>query len=123
VELGFLAWTIPKKVSLKTPNFLAMHVGNGKRNKKYVSRLNRVLLIRLKAPSLRQVDLLPTSPHFFYLKEAPRGTPKYFKGSGEMLQLRISASSSFCGTSSTATNLDFWMFTFKLEITSKQRRM
>jgi hypothetical protein len=59
----------------------------------------------------------------FDLKGAAKGRPKYLRGREEMLQQRILASSSICGTSFMATNSNFWRLTFNSEMALKHKKM
>lgn len=84
--LGSLLGPSQRKSLWRRSNLLAMSAGKGKRDKKYVRRLDNYLskkekrkeeedwittLDESKTPPHRQVDLLPTSLHFFHFLDYP----------------------------------------------------
>jgi hypothetical protein len=83
--------------------------GIGKRDKKYVGRLERVLLIRVTLPPLDRymrfqladrLSIFPRAPSQIdlALKGAPNGRPRYFKGNKEISQPKILAKPSTLST-------------------------
>lgn len=92
-------------------NLLAMLVGNGKRDKMYIGGLDKVLLTRVRRTRLDKSKY--PIPNGFWFKRSTQRETQYFRGRDEMIQLRISANSSLCGTSPTTTNPYFRRLTFK----------
>lgn len=88
---------------------LATLEGMGKRENKYVGRLDKVLLIRVTLPPLdryiicqlaSRLSILPTtsSQMNLALKGAPNGSPRYFIGREETPQPNTPAGSSRLST-------------------------
>jgi hypothetical protein len=71
-------------------NFLAIPARKGKRDK-YVGKLDNILF---QLANLFTIYTIIPSNIAFDLKEAPRGSPKYFVGREDILQLRKSVNSS-----------------------------
>jgi hypothetical protein len=103
---------------------LATLEGIGKRERKYVGRLERVLFIRVTLPPFdkynrfqltSRLSTLPTtsSQLDLVLKGAPNGRPRYFKGREETPQPKMPARSSILSTRPTRTKTDLSKLIFK----------
>jgi hypothetical protein len=104
----------------------------GKRDKKYVRRLERVLFIKVTLPPLdryihfqlaNRLSIFPTTPSHMdlALKEAPNGRPRYFKGKEETPQSML-AKLSTLSTQPTGTKTDLAKLIFKPQIASTQEQ-
>jgi hypothetical protein len=119
-----------KKSRCSLSILLAMLEGIGKRDRKYVGRLERVLFIRVTLPPFdkynrfqlaNRLSILPTtsSQLDLVLKGAPNGRPRYFEGGEKTPQPKMPASSSMLSTRPTGTKTDLSKLIFNPETASK----
>ncbi|KAG2664287.1 hypothetical protein I3760_16G075100 [Carya illinoinensis] len=111
---------------------LAIFVGSGYKDIKYVGRLAKVVLISVSLPpldkynlfhdaNLRSIFSITKFQICSDLKLAPKGKPRYCKGRQETLHCNRAAKPATSGTFPTGTNSDLDRFTFKPDTASKQR--
>jgi len=105
----------------------------GKRERKYVGRLDKVFFIRVTLPPFNKyilcqlanrLSILPTtsSQMDLALKGAPNERPRYLKEERKLRTPKMPAKSSTLTTSPTGTNTDLAKLIFKSEIASKNKK-
>ena len=125
---------VQRKSLCKLSIILATLTRIGRRERKYVGKLERVLLIRVTLPPLDKYNFFqPASLRSIFskigfqivlsLKVAPNGRPKYFSGRADSLQPKISTNSCRLGTAPTGTNSDFPKLIFSPNISSNLERI
>jgi hypothetical protein len=100
----------------------------GKRDKKYIGKLDKVLLIRVILPPLDKYNRfqlanrcsifsITLSQICLALKDASNGRPRYFNSKDDTPQPKILANLSTLSTFPTGTNYDLAKFVFKPDTT------
>ena len=113
---------------------LATLTGMGNRDRKYVGKLERVLLMRVTLPPLDKYKRFqPSSLLSIFsrigfqidlsLNLAPKGRPKYFIGREPYLHPRTAKKRSICWTAPTGTISDLPKLIFRPDTASNQIRI